>query len=75
MRQIVGDNKFKLAEHQRFWRGLLFVAAGAFLLIRSTAADTHPFFTAAAWIAAIVALGALVLYVWSVVESYDRNHS
>ena len=71
----MGDNRFKVAEHQRFLRGLLFVAAGVFLLIRSTAADTHPFFAAAARIAAIVALGALLLYLWSVIGSYDKDHT
>ena len=71
----MGDHKFKLTEHQKFLRDLLFVSAGAFLLIRSAVGDTHPFFTAAAWLAAIVALSAFVLYLWSVVHGHDKDHS
>lgn len=64
------NQKFKPTENQKYVRGLLFVSAGAFMVIRFAGGNGHPFFVAAAWLTAIVALIAFVLYVWSVLAEF-----
>ena len=65
------NQKSKLTENQKYLRGLLFVSAGAFMVIRFAGDDGNPLFMAAAWFTAIVALIAFVLYVWSVFQEVE----
>ena len=63
--------KFSFTENERFLRGLLFISTGAFLLLRYAAngnGSLGNFFAVAAWVTALVALGALVLFLWSVYQ-------
>lgn len=64
------EKKFEFTKNQRFLRGLLFLAAGTYLLLRFAAGDGNPFFAGAAWFAAIVALLALILFLWSVYANW-----
>jgi len=67
----VTNQKSKLTKNQKFLRGLLFVSAGAFMLIRFAAGQANLFFVGAAWFAALVSLVAFVFYVWSVFEEIE----
>ena len=65
----MAKQNFKLTETQRYLRGILFIAAGAFMMIRFAARDSsNIFFLYASWFTAVVALGALALYIWSVFQ-------
>lgn len=68
----MAKQNFKFTETQRYLRGILFIAAGAFMMIRFAARDgSNLFFVYATWFTAIVALGSLVLYVWSVFQEIE----
>ena len=67
------NEKFKLSAHEKFYRGVLFIAAGVFLVIRFAArGDESLFFTYATWIVGLIALLALTLYIWSVFQNLDE---
>lgn len=68
----MAKQNFKFTETQRYLRGILFIAAGAFMMIRFAARDSSSlFFIYASWFTAIVAFGALVLYIWSVFQEIE----
>jgi hypothetical protein len=62
----MAHQKFEFSKNQRFLRGLVFIATGVFLLLRFAARNDSAFFLAAAWFAALVALGALLIFLWSI---------
>lgn len=63
----MSDNKrFDLDKQQKFLRGLVFLSAGVFLLIQFTAGDSpDPYLLTLSWVAAGVAFGAMVAFIWS----------
>ena len=65
------NQKFKFTEDPKFLRGLLFLATGTFLMLRFAAGNANRFFMVAAWFSAIIALVALVLFLWSVYENSE----
>jgi len=67
------NKKFEFSQHQKFLRGLLFLSAGTFLLLRFAAGNANGFFLIAAWFTAAVALCAFVLFVWSVYTEYRED--
>lgn len=67
----MSEKKFEFTRNQRFLRGLLFLSTGVFLLLRFAAGRGNIFFAGAAWVAAIVAFCALVLFLWSVYASHQ----
>ena len=67
------DEKFKPSRQERFYRGVLFISAGVFMVVRFVArGDESLFFTYAAWAVGIIALLAFTLYLWSVFQNIDE---
>jgi hypothetical protein len=64
--EIMSEKKFEFTRNQRFLRGLLFLSTGVFLLLRFAGNSNNVLLAGAAWFAAIVALCALILFLWSV---------
>ena len=62
----MADNKFDLSKDQRFLRGLIFLAAGTFLLLRFAAVSNNLFFVGAMWFVGVVSLLALGLFLWRI---------
>ncbi|MCG3209895.1 MAG: hypothetical protein FOGNACKC_03522 [Anaerolineae bacterium] len=62
----MSDRKFGLTSQQKIWRGLIFIAAGIFLIIQVAVGDAASgFWVTVSWLAAFVAFGALMLFLWS----------
>jgi Ca2+/Na+ antiporter len=68
---IMANKKFEFTKDQRFLRGLLFLSAGTFLLLRFAAGNSNGFFMIAAWLVGIVTLCSLVLFLWSVYQNME----
>lgn len=66
----MADPKFSQDKDQKFWRGLFFLSAGVFLLVRFAARGDNLFFVGAMWLTATVSLLALGLFLWKV---YSNN--
>ena len=60
-----------LDKNQRFWRGLFFLSAGVFLLVRFAAQGDNAFFVGAMWLTAIISLIALGIFFWNIVSQND----
>lgn len=62
----MSDQKFGLTSRQNILRGLVFIAAGIFLIIQIAVGDTAgSVWVLISWLAALVAFGALMLFLWS----------
>ena len=60
------DPKFRLTQNQKIFRGLVFIAAGVFIIIQlGIGEDAGPFLVWLSWFAAAVAFGAMLVFVWS----------
>jgi hypothetical protein len=66
----MADPKSDSGRDQKFWRGLFFVSAGVFLLVRFAAQGDNAFFVGTMWLTATVALVALGIFLWT---TYSNN--
>lgn len=66
----MADPKPDSEKDQKFWRGLFFVSAGVFLLVRFAAQRNNAFFVGTMWLTAVVSLVALGFLLWT---TYGNN--
>lgn len=62
----MSEPKFSLTPNQKIYRGLVFIAAGVFIIIQIGIGDTAgPLLVWISWFAAAVAFGAMLAFIWS----------
>ncbi|GAB4434286.1 MAG: hypothetical protein Kow0031_16010 [Anaerolineae bacterium] len=62
----MNEPKFGLTRQQKIYRGLVFVAAGIFIIIQIGFGDSAgPLLVWISWFAAAVAFGAMLAFIWS----------
>jgi uncharacterized membrane protein len=62
----MNEPKFSLTRQQKIYRGLVFIAAGIFVIIQIGIGDSaSPLLVWISWFAATVAFGAMLAFIWS----------